>query len=229
MTVLAKIDTQSCGCDAFDQKQHLTGVDAAAINTGGILGEGPWQFDVTDRIAGGHNSVSVVSKTSAIQMFTSTAPPARADAVVVQKELQRTGNTIVPRQAVKGGAHVPRACEDMPKGQTIVPTGRHVTSCGIALKHGKPVSFGQFGRAHWLGLPGNPLSVFVSWLPFGTSVLQALLGQTGHLAQRRRVVFSKARALRNVFCATSGYGWDVGRPGRDRDFAIRRLGRVPTV
>jgi molybdopterin molybdotransferase len=68
--------------------------------------------------------------------------------------------------------------------------GATVAFSGVALKPGKPVSFGQLGRSHWLGLPGNPLSAFVTWQLFGTAVLQALSGQTGHRTQRRHVVLS---------------------------------------
>ena len=180
MTVLAKIDAQSCGCDAFDQKQHLISLDAAfdliaakttsidaiedvplgaasgrvlkssvrsgamvppfdnsamdgyAIDTDGLMGEGPWQLDVSGRIAAGQSSVSEVSKTSAIQIFTGAALPRGADAVVMQEDAQRTGDTILLRHAVKRGAHVRCAGEDMRRGQTIVPAGRRLFSRDIA-------------------------------------------------------------------------------------------------
>lgn len=59
---------------------------------------------------------------------------------------------------------------------------------GVAMKPGKPVSLGRVGAAIWLGLPGNPLSAFVTWQLFGTAVLRALTGRAGDEPRRRHVV-----------------------------------------
>ncbi|MEO9825936.1 MAG: gephyrin-like molybdotransferase Glp [Paracoccaceae bacterium] len=281
-------------------------MDGYAINTGGFEGAGPWQLDVTDRIAAGQSSASDVTKTTAVQIFTGAMIPAGADAVVMQEDVQRTGGTIVIRRKVKPGTHVRRAGEDMQRGQMIVPMGRRLTArdiavcaaagkatvqvcrnikvallvtgdevkqagstlgpagiwdvntptiCaamlehpvtltgvhvagdtrqlltsqiaalarkndlivttggisvgeedhvqpamtdlgaeiafgGVALKPGKPVSFGKLGQTHWLGLPGNPLSAFVTWQLFGTTICKALTGQSENKAQRRHVVLA---------------------------------------
>lgn len=63
---------------------------------------------------------------------------------------------------------------------------------GVALKPGKPVSFGQIGRAYWLGLPGNPLSAFVTWQVFGAALCDVLSGQTMGSVRRRHVVLQRA-------------------------------------
>jgi molybdopterin molybdotransferase len=62
---------------------------------------------------------------------------------------------------------------------------------GVAMKPGKPVSFGRLAGSYWLGLPGNPLSAFVGWQVFGTHVLNALCGGAQLSHNRRRVVLSK--------------------------------------
>ena len=59
---------------------------------------------------------------------------------------------------------------------------------GVAIKPGKPVSFGRLGDVLWLGLPGNPLSAFVTWQVFGTSILRARTGQSDPHPTRRNVV-----------------------------------------
>jgi molybdopterin molybdotransferase len=59
---------------------------------------------------------------------------------------------------------------------------------GVALKPGKPVSFGHVGRAVWLGLPGNPLSAFVTWQIFGSALCRSLSGQAQRPVRRRHVV-----------------------------------------
>lgn len=68
---------------------------------------------------------------------------------------------------------------------------------GVAMKPGKPVSYGRLGHAHWLGLPGNPLSAFVTWQMFGTVICRALSGDTTPSMRRRNVVLS--RELRHKF------------------------------
>jgi len=74
----------------------------------------------------------------------------------------------------------------------LADLGASVAFSGVALKPGKPVSFGQIGSAFWLGLPGNPLSAFVTWYLFGTELCRALSGQTVPKASRRHVVLSRA-------------------------------------
>lgn len=64
---------------------------------------------------------------------------------------------------------------------------------GVAIKPGKPVSVGRIGKAYWLGLPGNPVSAFVTF--------QVMIGLRGATPTRRHRVDRKrnppqARALR---------------------------------
>ena len=66
--------------------------------------------------------------------------------------------------------------------------GAHVFFSGVALKPGKPISFGRLGAAHWLGLPGNPVSAYITWELFGTALLRAMTGGAGPRARRRHVV-----------------------------------------
>jgi molybdopterin molybdotransferase len=62
---------------------------------------------------------------------------------------------------------------------------------GVAMKPGKPVSFGQIEDAYWLGLPGNPLSAFVTWQLFGSALCQALAGRVQKQSMRRHVILSQ--------------------------------------
>jgi len=70
----------------------------------------------------------------------------------------------------------------------VTDAGGAVLFSGVAIKPGKPVSFGRIGGAAWLGLPGNPLSAFVTWLVFGAALIRALSGETGAGPARRHVV-----------------------------------------
>ncbi len=46
----------------------------------------------------------------------------------------------------------------------------------VAMKPGKPIAFGRFGQAYFFGLPGNPVSVMVTFYQLVQPALRALAG-----------------------------------------------------
>jgi molybdopterin molybdotransferase len=48
----------------------------------------------------------------------------------------------------------------------------------IAMKPGRPLAFGKIGKAHFFGLPGNPVAVMVTFYQFVRDALRILMGQT---------------------------------------------------
>ncbi len=58
----------------------------------------------------------------------------------------------------------------------------------IAMKPGKPVAFGKVGKALFMGLPGNPVSVFVTFLLFARALILKLQGAEDFLAKPVSVV-----------------------------------------
>jgi molybdopterin molybdotransferase len=46
----------------------------------------------------------------------------------------------------------------------------------IAMKPGRPLAYGKIGAAHFFGLPGNPVSVMVTFYQFVRDALLALMG-----------------------------------------------------
>jgi molybdopterin molybdotransferase len=47
----------------------------------------------------------------------------------------------------------------------------------IAMKPGRPLAYGRLGNAHFFGLPGNPVSVMVTFYQFVRDALLILAGQ----------------------------------------------------
>jgi molybdopterin molybdotransferase len=47
----------------------------------------------------------------------------------------------------------------------------------IAMKPGRPLAYGKLGGAHFFGLPGNPVSVMVTFYQFVRDALLILQGQ----------------------------------------------------
>lgn len=58
----------------------------------------------------------------------------------------------------------------------------------IAMKPGKPVAFGKVEDALFMGLPGNPVSVFVTFLLFARCLILKLQGVEDCLAKRTSVI-----------------------------------------
>lgn len=48
----------------------------------------------------------------------------------------------------------------------------------VRMKPGMPVLFGELGRAAFLGLPGNPVSVLATWLTLGRALVDGLQGRS---------------------------------------------------
>ncbi|MDP3194293.1 gephyrin-like molybdotransferase Glp [Tabrizicola sp.] len=73
----------------------------------------------------------------------------------------------------------------------LTAMGAEIIFSGVAIKPGKPISFGQVRGAKWLGLPGNPLSAFITWHLFGEALVKRMTGEIGHGVARRHVVISQ--------------------------------------
>ncbi len=77
----------------------------------------------------------------------------------------------------------------------------------VAMKPGKPLTVGRLGRAVYLGLPGNPVSAFVTWRLIGARVAAARAGIARH---------------EPFFCTARLAGSVTRRPGRV-EFRLARL------
>lgn len=58
----------------------------------------------------------------------------------------------------------------------------------IAMKPGKPVAFGKVGDALFMGLPGNPVSTFVTYLLFAKPLIQKMQGANRYSPLKMTVV-----------------------------------------
>jgi molybdopterin molybdotransferase len=104
------------------------------------------------------------------------AEPVDLGVLADEAKLVRSALTDASRRynvlVISGGAslgsedHVVHAIEALGK--------RHLWQ--IAIKPGRPMSFGQIGDCAILGLPGNPVAVFVCFLLYVRPVLAALAG-----------------------------------------------------
>ena len=63
--------------------------------------------------------------------------------------------------------HMPRLFEE---------AGGEMSVMKVAIKPGKPITFGRLNRAIFVGLPGNPVSAFVTWLIIGARMARKTAG-----------------------------------------------------
>ena len=73
--------------------------------------------------------------------------------------------------------------------------------CKVAIKPGKPLAFGQIAETPFIGLPGNPASVFVTFLILARPILLASQGLKKPLTQflKATALFEKAGEKREVY------------------------------
>ncbi len=283
-------------------------MDGYAVSTTAFSGSGPWTFDVTGRVPAGTSGTAHIARFEALRVLTGAPLPEGADAVVMQENTIRRGDSITVARRPEPGENIRRAGDDMARGALILEPGHllgprdiaaaaaaghgavtvrrplrvallvtgdetampgearaaaqiwdvnspmlaaaltrsaidlvtvrrcsdhrattaralaeaatsadlvvttggvsvgdedHVKPAmralgatmvfsGVAMKPGKPVSFGRIGSAFWLGLPGNPLSAWVCWTLFGTALVQALCGAVQASTTRRHVVTGRS-------------------------------------
>jgi molybdopterin molybdotransferase len=76
-----------------------------------------------------------------------------------------------------------------------------LTMWRIAMKPGKPVAFGRIGETLFMGLPGNPVSVFVTFLLFARPLLLKLqgAGDVNRIVLRVRSGFDRAAVNRQEY------------------------------
>jgi molybdopterin molybdotransferase len=68
-----------------------------------------------------------------VRLFTGSVVPAGADAILLQEDAERTGDTVTVREAVTAGRHIRRAGQDFAKGDSVIPAGRRVTARDVGL------------------------------------------------------------------------------------------------
>ena len=82
----------------------------------------------------------------------------------------------------------------------------------IAVKPGKPLAFGSVGQAAFIGLPGNPVSVFVTFCLFARPFILRMQGALN--------------VVPTSYWVEADFDW--GRPDKRREFLRARLNRDGT-
>src|SRR5437667_281030 len=124
-----------------------------------------------------------VSNGKAVRIFTGAPMPAGADAVVASAEncrddadsLRKAIQSAAKNEIliVSGGVSVGE--HDLVQS-TLRDLGAKIDIWRVAIKPGKPFLFGQLGGCFVFGLPGNPVSAFVTFLQFVRPAILKMMG-----------------------------------------------------
>ena len=105
----------------------------------------------------------------------------------------------------------------------------------IAMKPGRPLAYGRIGGAHFFGLPGNPVSVMVTFYEFVRDALLVLQGRSdvapmpmfkATLAAPIRKVPGRTEFQRAVLSPDGAGGWQVRTTGDQGSGILSSMSRA---
>ena len=101
-----------------------------------------------------------------MRLFTGSVVPAGADAILLQEDAERSGDTVMVNEAVVAGRHIRRAGQDFSKGDTVIAAGRRMTARDVGLAaaanhpwlsvHRKP-RVAILATGDEIAMPGEPI------------------------------------------------------------------------
>jgi len=105
----------------------------------------------------------------------------------------------------------------------------------IAMKPGRPLAYGRIGAAHFFGLPGNPVSVMVTFYQFVRDALLVLMGQArteappmfkATLAAAIRKAPGRTEFQRGILSRASDGSWSVQTTGDQGSGILSSMSRA---
>jgi molybdopterin molybdotransferase len=105
----------------------------------------------------------------------------------------------------------------------------------IAMKPGRPLAYGRIGGAHFFGLPGNPVSVMVTFYEFVRDALLVLQGRAdvapaplfrAKLAAPIRKMPGRTEFQRAVLTPDGAGGWQVRTTGDQGSGILSSMSRA---
>ena len=114
----------------------------------------------------GHPFEGMVGPGEAVRLFTGSVVPAGADAILLQEDATRTGETVTVNEACAAGRHIRRAGQDFALGDVLLQPGRRLGARDIGLAaaanhpwlqvHRKP-RVAILATGDEISMPGDPI------------------------------------------------------------------------
>jgi molybdopterin molybdotransferase len=109
----------------------VSAMDGYALRAAdGLLGA---RLRVIGAAPAGHPLDSPVHANEAVRLFTGSVIPAGTDAILLQEDATRDGDTVQVNEAVVAGRHIRRAGQDFAAGDVVIPPGRRITARDVGL------------------------------------------------------------------------------------------------
>jgi molybdopterin molybdotransferase len=104
----------------------------------------------------------------------------------------------------------------------------------IAIKPGRPLTFGQIGNSVFMGLPGNPVAVMVTFSQFVAPAIEMLSGATlkppmlfpARSLERMRKKPGRTEFQRGVATLDENNRWQVGKTGKQGSGILTSMSRA---
>jgi molybdopterin molybdotransferase len=117
---------------AFD----YSAMDGYAVRAADFQGEGPFELAVSGESAAGGDLPPRLALGTACRIFTGARLPEGADAIIMQEDVERRGDTITARSAPRPGEWVRLRGADMREGAVALTRGSRMTAGRVALAAG---------------------------------------------------------------------------------------------
>lgn len=189
--VTARVTQPPTDVSAMDGYAVLAGDVAKVPATLRVIGEAP---------AGGAYS-GTVGKGEAVRIFTGGPVPTGADTIVIQEDVDRSGDTINVRASAAAGRHIRRKGLDFQEGDTVLKAGHRLTARDVGLCAAMNVP--------WLSVRRRPR---IALLATGDEVVRP-----GEPIGPNQIVSSNAYALAALIESRGGVAIDLGIVPDSRD------------
>lgn len=119
--------------------------------------------------------------------------------------------------------------------KTLLAKHGNVLFWKIAMKPGRPLAYGKIGKAHYFGLPGNPVAVMVTFYQFVREALWILMGQisppvipmlTVRCSQPIRKLPGRTEFVRAILTSTQEGDWTVAPTGNQSSGVLSSMSRA---
>lgn len=81
----------------------------------------------------GHPWPGTLAPGEALRLFTGSVVPAGADAILLQEDAERSGDSVTVKESVQQGRHIRRAGQDFATGDTLIAPGKSLNARDIGL------------------------------------------------------------------------------------------------
>ena len=95
--------------------------------------ENPVKLEVAEEIAAGYQSEATLKPGQAFRIMTGAPIPEGANAVLMQEDTERNGNSVLVKDKAEVGENIREAGEDVREGETVIPKGAPIIPSHVGM------------------------------------------------------------------------------------------------